>query len=450
MPLKIAIIGAGPAGCTLARILHIKDKSIQLTVFESEASINFRSQGGTLDLHVGTGQLAIQEAGLWDEFQKHARYDGEATQIADKNYLCYVKVGAGNSGKSTSTGRPEIDRSLLRELLYNSLPKGMVQWSKKLKEVKRAGAELELHFADGSTAHGYDLIVGADGTWSKTRSLVTDIKPFYSGIAGHTMSIPDAATRHPALYDAVQRGSVYSYSDGKSLILQQMGEGSLLVGTWSAHPADWQQTAGYDVHDPVAVKAAYRKQYADWHPTLRAFTQEADDATFAARDLFMLPIGNRWEHVPGITLIGDAAHVMTPFAGEGVNLAFADCVDLSKAILSAAASLPSETSRTESPATTTSQAAAGTALDASVRAFEEIMFTRAKKYQQLTYDLMSTVFFSPGAPRAVIERYLLRIVEASLGYWGRLLATPVVYAWFFVFKRICVGSAAFIFAVDGT
>ncbi|KAK1815094.1 hypothetical protein LTR12_010518 [Friedmanniomyces endolithicus] len=427
MPLKIAIIGAGPAGCTLARILHVKNSSIQATIFESEGSINFRSQGGTLDLHVGTGQLAIQEAGLWDEFQKQARYDGEATQIADKNYLCYVKMGAGNSSKSTSTGRPEIDRSLLRELLYNSLPKGMVQWSKKLKEVKRAGAELELHFADGSTAHGYDLIVGADGTWSKTRSLVTDMKPFYSGIAGHTMSIPDAAARHPTLYDAVARGTIYSYSDGKSLILQQMGDGSLL-----------QQNSGYDVHDPVAVKAAYRKQYADWHPTLRAFTQEADDATFAPRDLFMLPIGNRWEHVPGITLIGDAAHVMTPFAGEGVNLAFADCVDLSKAILSAAASLPSnsEAQSMAEDGNTTSQAAAGTVLDASVRAFEEVIFTRAKKYQQLTYDLMSTMYFVAGAPRAVIERYLLRIVEASLGYWGRLLATPVVYAWFFVFKLI--------------
>ncbi|KAK0345926.1 hypothetical protein LTR91_022531 [Friedmanniomyces endolithicus] len=440
MPLKIAIIGAGPAGCTLARILHVKNSSIQATIFESEGSINFRSQGGTLDLHVGTGQLAIQEAGLWDEFQKQARYDGEATQIADKNYLCYVKMGAGNSSKSTSTGRPEIDRSLLRELLYNSLPKGMVQWSKKLKEVKRAGAELELHFADGSTAHGYDLIVGADGTWSKTRSLVTDIKPFYSGIAGHTMSIPDAAARHPTLYDAVARGTIYSYSDGKSLILQQMGDGSLLVGTWSAHSPDWQQNSGYDVHDPVAVKAAYRKQYADWHPTLRAFTQEADDDTVAVRDLFMLPIGNRWQHVPGITLVGDAAHVMTPFAGEGVNLAFADCVDLSRAILSAAASLPSadnsEARDLSEDANTTSQATGGTALDVSVRAFEEVMFARAKKYQQLTYDLMSTIFFSPGAPRAVIEKYLLRMVGESLGYWGTVLATPVVYAWFLVFKLI--------------
>lgn len=50
MPFKIAIIGAGPAGCALARLLQQSDHQIDVTIFESEASPNFRSQGGTLDL----------------------------------------------------------------------------------------------------------------------------------------------------------------------------------------------------------------------------------------------------------------------------------------------------------------------------------------------------------------------------------------------------------------
>jgi len=177
------------------------------------------------------------------------------------------------------------------------------------------------------------------------------------------------------------------------------------------------------------VKEACRTRYADWNPTLRAFTQEADDDSIYPRDLFMLPIGHSWKHVPGITLVGDASHVMTPFAGEGVNLAFSDVIDLSKAILSAAAEMPSD-------ATTTSQATAGSPLDDKIRAFETAMFARATEFQQQTYDMMSAMFLIPGAPRQGIEKYILRATEGELGTTLSWLLTPLVYAYFFVFKLI--------------
>ena len=85
---KIAIIGAGPAGCLLARLLHLA--GIPTTVYEGEASPNYRSQGGSLDLHTNTGLAALREAGLWDEFQKHARYDGQYMAIVDKNLKYYL------------------------------------------------------------------------------------------------------------------------------------------------------------------------------------------------------------------------------------------------------------------------------------------------------------------------------------------------------------------------
>ena len=78
---KIAIIGAGPGGCMLARLLHCAN--INVTIFEAEASVDFRSQGGTLDLRTKTGLAAMKEAGLYEEFLKHARFGGESLVLCD-------------------------------------------------------------------------------------------------------------------------------------------------------------------------------------------------------------------------------------------------------------------------------------------------------------------------------------------------------------------------------
>lgn len=340
--------------------------------------------------------------------------------LCDKNLLSYIKQGA--SKKGSITGRPEIDRPKLREVLYNSLLPNSVKWSHKLVEVTSESDtdDLILKFANGNTEKGFDLIVGADGAWSRVRPLLSTAKPYFSGIAGHAFRIPNAESTHPDLYTLVNRGSVFSWSDGKSIMAQYMGDGSINIGTWSRHSEDWKDE--YDVQNPKAVKEQCRKEYADWDERLVKFTQVAEDATIAPRDLFMLPIGHKWEHRKGVTLVGDAAHVMTPFAGEGVNLALQDVLKLSQAIIQAAGVAESEREQV---------------LDEQIRLFEQDMFMRATETQQLTYDMMHAMFFVPGSPRNGIEDYITRAVEGEVGYWPtRLFLRPVVYAYFFVFKMI--------------
>ena len=165
--LKIGIVGAGPAGCTLGRLL-LNEPGIDVTIFEGEKDRSVRAQGGTLDLHTGTGQQALKEAGLYEEFLKCARFDGEALAVVDKTKAAVLKL-AGSS-KTTSWGRPEIDRTELRRILIESLPEGIIRWGKRLRSVD--AEDLTLQFDDG-TEKGFDLLVGADGAWSKVRPLLS-------------------------------------------------------------------------------------------------------------------------------------------------------------------------------------------------------------------------------------------------------------------------------------
>jgi 2-polyprenyl-6-methoxyphenol hydroxylase-like FAD-dependent oxidoreductase len=183
----------------LARLLD--QHSIPYAIFEGEESVDYRSQGGTLDLRTHTGLQAVKEAGLFSEFQKHARYDGESLLICDKNRRAWVKRSPRESGeKSLLTEAPEIDRAALRRILMESLPDGVVKWGMRLKDV---GPDLSLHFDNGAVESGFDLIVGVDGAFSKTRQFLSSERPFYTGLGGYDMSIPDAAKRAPEVYKYV-------------------------------------------------------------------------------------------------------------------------------------------------------------------------------------------------------------------------------------------------------
>ncbi|KAI9686454.1 MAG: hypothetical protein M1820_010627 [Bogoriella megaspora] len=394
MPYKIAIIGAGPAGCMLGGLLHQSD--ISCTIFEGERSPNFRSQGGTLDLHTKTGQAALKKGGLYDEFTANARFDGEAMNWCDKKLLSYVKFSGGKEGNRY--GRPEIDRPVLRQILCDSLPKGFIKWGRRLRHVDE---NLNLYFD-----HGVET--------------VSDVQPHYSGISGLALTISDAEKNAFEEYKLTNRGSISAFSDGKSMMGQYMGEGCITVSAWGHKPENWVKEAQLDTTDLDACKEFLNKEYHDWDPRLQKLILKADGEVIP-RNLYMLPIGHEWKNRPGLTLIGDSAHLMTPFAGEGVNLALEDSMKLADAIVRASKRSP--------------EASSGV-LTAEVKAFEEEMFERAAKKQAITWGNLEAMYLTPGAPRAVIEKFIVNAVSDEFGPLLTALTAIVVYMYFSFFKLI--------------
>ena len=112
-------------------------------------------------------------------------------------------------------GRPEVLRGDLRRILLESLPADTIQWGHKLTGVAALGdGKHQLTFADGSTVTT-ELLVGADGAWSKVRPLLSDATPQYTGTTFIETYLYDADERHSATAEAVGDGAMYALTPAK-------------------------------------------------------------------------------------------------------------------------------------------------------------------------------------------------------------------------------------------
>ncbi len=328
MNTSVTIIGAGLGGLVLARVLHVH--GLPVTVYEAEPSPTSRAQGGMLDIHEENGQRALEAAGLTAEFRGLILEGRAAMRVLDPagTVLLDVPDTAAEHADRGAGGRPEVQRAELRSLLLDSLPEGTVRWGGKVSGVRPlTGGRHEVEFADG-TSVTTDLLVGADGAWSRVRPLLSEATPAYSGHSFVETWLHDGDTRHPAAAEAVGGGSLMALAPGKGIQAHRESGGTLHTYVALARSEDW--FAGIDFTDAAAATERIAQEFEGWAPELTALITDSDTAP-VLRTLTTLPIGHRWDRVPGVTLVGDAAHLAPP-NGEGANLAMEDGAELGQAL----------------------------------------------------------------------------------------------------------------------
>jgi 2-polyprenyl-6-methoxyphenol hydroxylase-like FAD-dependent oxidoreductase len=323
---KIAIVGGGPGGLTLARLLQMNGADVN--VYERDAHADARPKGATLDLHDESGLRALREAGLMDEFNANYRPGADRMHLMDMHANSILEEDVNGEGENA---RPEIDRGPLQQILLDSLQPDTVIWDSHFITMNQQNAIWKLEFKNGTEVFA-DIVIATDGANSKIRPYLTDIKPFYSGVTAIEGAVYDSEINAPNIHKLLNGGKIFAFGDSKSLIVSAKGDGSLVFYPSFNIDEKWVKQSGLDFNDKGQITDWFKCAYTGWDTVwLELF--ENSTGQFIPRPLYCMPFDQTWEAQPNLTMLGDAAHLMPPFAGEGVNMAMLDAVELSHCLL---------------------------------------------------------------------------------------------------------------------
>jgi 2-polyprenyl-6-methoxyphenol hydroxylase-like FAD-dependent oxidoreductase len=407
---RIAIVGGGPAGLTAGLLLH--KRGIPFTIFEfrqKPTEEELARPSGMLDLHDESGLAAIKECGLYDQFLGLTGECSEAQKVSDINgNIVYTDDGGMSE-------RPEISRHALSKLLASHLPAEAIKWDHKLLSATRTsvthGHEIDLDFGPNGS-QTFDLVIGADGAWSRVRNLLTDAKPQYEGRQNITTTVRHLTTKYPHLAELVGPGNFSALAMRYGIMSQRGPQDSARIYIFLTTPDErFATTSGLAGQKATMAKERLLSDDAllgRWGSIMKELVAVAcdedsadnPDAAVDIKPLYMLPIGHSWEHKSNVTLIGDAAHLMGPWAGEGVNLAMWDSLLLAHAIANAYETADQkEISFQET-------------LDPLLKQFELDMVVRAREKAEETYSNGQMLFCEDGA-KAFTEFFLKFMPQAS-------------------------------------
>jgi 2-polyprenyl-6-methoxyphenol hydroxylase-like FAD-dependent oxidoreductase len=311
---KVAVIGAGPVGLAFARLLQ--QEGANVNVYERDVNEHDRIKGGTLDLLKDMGQIVFEKAGLLTDYFGNAR--PTARRIADIH---------GNIIQTLpSSDNPEIDRNDLRRILLQSLQSETVVWNRKFVSLEEQNGTLFLHFEKGTTETA-DLVVGANGIMSVLRKKITNIPARYTGTVTVTGEVFDYETTCPNFKKICGEDKIIAKDERIFFLSQPKANGELYYYACFRQPESWVKDNNLNFNDNNQISGFLSELCSDWNNAYKELFSVTSE--FTLLPLHQVPLEN-WQTHKNITLIGDAAHGMPPYAGVGVNTGLLDALYLAE------------------------------------------------------------------------------------------------------------------------
>lgn len=349
--LRVAVIGGGIGGLGLA--LALAQHGVSAKVFERDAAFGVRRQGYGLTLQ--QGQRCLRTLGLVDELVRrdtpsssHFVFgaDGGIVGFFGPRFFPLARttqvrlavdvdedLSAAAHDRFCRKHNVHAPRQLLRQLLADRVAPGVVQWNKQLVRYTESDDGVSLEFADG-TVEQADVLIGADGIYSSVRRQMLGADDIPLRFLGVLVVLGIVECIHPLF-----RRRILQTVDGSTRIFvmpfTDKGEFS------DADTVMWQLSFPLDEAearrlsaDPVLLRAEAMRRCAAWFspmPELLAAT--------APEHICGTPVFDRDPPIESqrsrrVVLIGDAAHPMSPFKGQGANQALLDAVDLAEELTS--------------------------------------------------------------------------------------------------------------------